>query len=122
MNYGEFVSDQFASLQYQHHFEGFLLNRIPLIRKLKWRLVGTANVIYGSLSQANKDIISPTTLDGEPTLEFQSFDKNRPYVELGYGVENIFKFLRVDFVHRLSYLENPDIRKFAVLFSFQFSL
>ena len=61
MNYGEFISDQFASLQYQHHFEGFLLNRIPLIRKLKWRLVGTANVIYGGLSQANKDIIAPTT-------------------------------------------------------------
>jgi hypothetical protein len=122
MNYGEFISDQFASLQYQHHFEGFLLNKIPLIRKLKWRLVGTANVIYGSLSQANKDIIAPTTLDGEPTLEFQSFDKNRPYVEMGWGVENIFKFLRVDFVHRLSYLGNPDIRNFAILFSFQFSL
>ncbi|HZI23774.1 MAG TPA: DUF5686 family protein [Chryseolinea sp.] len=122
MNYGEFISDQFASLQYQHHFEGFLLNKIPLMRKLKWRLVGTANVIYGSMSQANKDIIAPTTLDGEPTLEFQSFEKNRPYVELGYGVENIFKFFRVDFVHRLSYLQNPDIRTFAVLFSFQFTL
>jgi len=122
MNYGEFISDQFASLQYQHHFEGFLLNKIPLMRKLKWRLVGTANVIYGSMSQANKDIIAPITLDGEPTLEFQSFEKNRPYVELGYGVENIFKFFRVDFVHRLSYLQNPDIRTFAVLFSFQFTL
>jgi hypothetical protein len=122
MNYGEFISDQFASLQYQHHFEGFLLNKIPLIRKLKWRLVGTANVLYGSLRQENKDIIAPTTLDGEPTLEFQSFDKNRPYVELGWGVENIFRFLRVDFVHRLSYLQSPDIRTFAILFSFQFSL
>ena len=122
MNYGEFISDQFASLQYQHHFEGFLLNKIPLMRKLKWRLLGTANVIYGSMSQANKDIIAPITLEGEPTLEFQSFEKNRPYVELGYGVENIFKFFRVDFVHRLSYLQNPDIRTFAVLFSFQFTL
>jgi hypothetical protein len=122
MNYGEFISDQFASLQYQHHFEGFLLNKIPLMRKLKWRLVGTANVIYGSMSQANKDVIAPITLEGEPTLQFQSFEKNRPYVELGYGVENIFKFFRVDFVHRLSYLQNPDIRTFAVLFSFQFTL
>jgi hypothetical protein len=122
MNYGEFISDRFASLQYDHHFEGFLLNKIPLMRKLKWRLVGTANVIYGGLSQANRDIIAPTTPDGEPTLTFGYFEPDRPYVELGYGVENIFKFFRVDFVHRLSYLNNPDIRKFAVLFSFQFTL
>jgi hypothetical protein len=122
MNYGEFISDRFVSLQYQHHFEGFLLNRIPLMRKLKWRLVGTANVIYGGLSQANRDIIAPTLASGEPTLPVGYFEPNRPYVELGYGVENIFKFFRVDFVHRLSYLDNPDIRKFAVLFSFQFTL
>ena len=122
MNYGEFISDQYATLQYDHHFEGFILNKIPLMRKLKWRLVGTANIIYGSMNQANKDIIAPTTPDGQPTLSFGSFESNRPYIEMGYGVENIFKFFRVDFVHRLSYLENPDIRKFAVLFSFQFSL
>lgn len=121
MNYGEFISDRYATLQYQHHFEGFLFNRIPLMRKLKWRLVGTANVIYGSISKANIDINSPLTPDGEPTLPFGYFD-NRPYVELGYGVENIFKFLRVDFVHRLTYLNNPDVRKFGILFSFQFDL
>lgn len=122
MNYGEFISDRFASLQYEHHFEGFLLNKIPLMRKLKWRLVGTANIIYGGLSQKNRDIIAPFTPEGIPTLGFGYFDPDRPYVELGYGVENIFKFFRVDFVHRLSYLGNPDIRKFAVLFSFQFTL
>ncbi len=121
MNYGEFISDRYATLQYQHHFEGFLLNRIPLMRKLKWRLVGTANIIYGSISQANLDINSPITPDGEPTLPFGYFD-NRPYVELGYGVENIFKFLRIDFVHRLTYLNNPDVRKFGILLGFQFDL
>ena len=121
MNYGEFVSDQYASLQYQHHFEGLLLNRIPLIRKLKWRLVASANVIYGGLSQQNKDINSPLTPEGEETLPLGYFD-HKPYAEVGYGVENIFRFLRIDFVHRLTYLDNPDIRKFAVMFSFQFNL
>ena len=121
MNYGEFVSDQYATLQYQHHFEGLLLNRIPLLRKAKLRLVGTANVIYGGLSQANKDMNSPVTPEGEETLPVGHFD-SRPYMELGYGVENIFRFLRIDFVHRMSYLENEDIRKFAVMFSFQFNL
>jgi hypothetical protein len=61
MNYGEFISDRYASLQYSHHFEGFLLNRVPLMRKLKWRLVGTSNVIYGGMSQktATSSLIAP---------------------------------------------------------------
>ena len=46
--------------------------------------------------------------------------ENKPYVEVGYGVENIFRFLRVDFVHRLTYLDNPNVRNFGVLFTAQF--
>src|SRR5690606_4472364 len=68
MNYGEFISDRYASLQYRHHFEGFLLNRVPLMQRLKWRLVGTANVIYGGMTQANQNLIAPLTNDGEQTL------------------------------------------------------
>ncbi|MGC3946959.1 MAG: DUF5686 family protein [Chryseolinea sp.] len=121
MNYGEFVSDQYLTIQYQHHFEGFLLNRIPLMRKLKWRLVGSANVIWGSLSQSNIDLNAPVTPDGEETLPLGYFD-SRPYVELSYGIENIFRFFRIDFVHRMSYLDRPDVRSFGVMGSFQFSL
>lgn len=125
MDFSEFVSDRYASLQYQHKFEGFLLNRIPLLRKLKWRLVGTANVIYGGMSDQNRKLIpiedgDPNTPDVYQPVGF--FEKNKPYVELGYGVENIFKFFRVDFIHRLSYLDKPDVRKFGVFFSFQFNL
>lgn len=42
MDFGEFVSDHYASIQYRHYFEGFLLNRIPLMNKLKWRLLATS--------------------------------------------------------------------------------
>lgn len=125
MNYGEFVSDRYLALQYQHKFEGFILNRVPLLRKLKWRLVSSANIVYGGLSQSNRDLIAETTPTGEEALQPGFLETGRPYVELGYGVENIFKFFRVDFVHRLSYLDeekSPSIRKFAVLFSFQFNL
>jgi hypothetical protein len=122
MNYGEFISDRYASMQYQHHFEGFLLNRIPLMRKLKWRLVGSSNVIFGGMKERNRNIIAETTSTGEETLPVGFLEEGKPYVELGYGVENIFKFFRVDFVHRLSYLDDPDVRKFGVLFSFQFNL
>lgn len=122
MDYGEFVSDRYASLHYSHHFEGLLLNRIPLMRRLKWRLVGTSNVILGGMSSMNRALMAAPT-DGESQIGFLS--RGLPYIELGYGVENIFKLFRVDFIHRLSYLDkdkNPDVRKFGVLFSFQFNL
>lgn len=125
MDFGEFVSDRFISLRYNHNFEGLILNRIPLMRKLKWRLVATANVLYGSLGQENKDILSDVAPDGEDALSVGFLDSAKPYVELGYGVENIFKFFRVDFVHRLTYLDyNPEVkpRKFGILVGIQISL
>jgi len=122
MNYGEFVSDHYAALQYQQYLEGFLLNRIPLLNKLKWRLLATSNVIMGGMRQSNQDLISTVSPDGSETLPVGFFKNGKPYVELGYGVENIFKLLRVDFVHRLSYLDNPNARKFGVLFTIQLQL
>ncbi|GIV35933.1 MAG: membrane protein [Cyclobacteriaceae bacterium] len=118
LNFGEFFSDRFVSLQYRHHFEGFLLNSIPLMRRLHWRLTGYANILAGSLRQANLDISNPLPFPaGNANLTW-----NRPYLELGYGVENIFRFIRVDFIHRLSYLENERARRFGILFTAQFKL
>ncbi len=125
MNFGEFVSDNYISFQYRHNFEGLLLNRVPLLRRLKWRLVGTANVLYGGLTQKNKDIILGELPDGSIPLFTGSFDRNKPYVELGYGVENILKFFRIDFIHRLTYLDyNPsvDTRRFGILVGVQITL
>jgi hypothetical protein len=118
LNFGEFFSDQFVSLQYRHHFEGFLLNSIPLLRRFNWRLTGYANVLAGSLSQANLNISDPLPFPpGNANLSW-----NRPYLEVGYGVENILRFIRIDFIHRLSYLENDRARRFGVLFTAQFKL
>ncbi len=127
MRYGEFVSDRSVALQYQHHFEGLFLNRIPLMRKLKWRLTGSANVIYGSLSDANWNLNAMTLSDGvTPTVPIGTFKSYKPYVELGYGVENIFKFIRIEFVHRVTYLDNlmdgDKPKKFGVRIGFQFTL
>ncbi len=122
MNYGEFVSDHYVSLQYRQYLEGFLLNRIPLIQKLNWRLLATGNVIMGGMRQSNRDLISATTPSGTETLRAGAFVNAKPYVEIGYGVENIFKFFRVDFVHRLTYLDNPGARRFGVLFTAQLQL
>ncbi|MBX2898692.1 MAG: carboxypeptidase-like regulatory domain-containing protein [Cyclobacteriaceae bacterium] len=117
MNFGEFVSDRYVSVQYRQYLEGFLLNRIPLLNKLKWRLLATSNVVVGGMRQSNRNLIAATTPEGQPTLQAGYFRNSKPYVELGYGVENIFKIFRIDFVHRISYLDNPDARKFGILFS-----
>lgn len=127
MNYGEFISDHYVSFQYRHNFEGFLLNRIPLMRKLKWRLVGNANVLYGGLSEKNKALLieDDTMPDMSKTLPVGYLDPGKPYIELGYGVENIFKFFRVDFAHRLTYPDhesNTKVRKFGILVSAQLTL
>ncbi|MBX7182589.1 MAG: DUF5686 and carboxypeptidase regulatory-like domain-containing protein [Bacteroidia bacterium] len=113
MNYFEFVSDKYASGYYAHHFNGFFLNRIPLIRKLKWRELVTFRGLIGSLSESNRNVM--VFPDGLQWL-------TKPYAEAGFGIENIFQFIRVDFLWRLSYLNNPNIQKFGVRFSLRFNL
>ncbi len=121
MNYFEFASDAFASLRYEQYFEGLLLNRLPLIKKLKWRTLASTNILYGNLSQKNIAMLSPIGINGTPQETFAAFT-DKPYIEVGYGIENIFKVLRVDAFHRLTYLDNPGARKFGLKFSVQFKL
>lgn len=123
MNNFEFITDRYVALDYRHHFEGKLLNHIPLLRALKLRLVGQAKVVYGGMRQENIDIIEPIYDNlGDPIKQFGILRDDLPYVELGYGIENIFKVIRVDFFHRLTYLDDPDVRDFGVKIGFQFIL
>lgn len=124
VGFGEFASDRYGSIQYRQNLEGFLSNKIPLLQRLKWRFLATANVLVGSMSDANftnfAEVVQPS---GKlPNVQAKRLDPNKPYMELGYGIENIFKFLRVDFIHRLSYLSDDQTRNFGVFFSVQFQL
>ncbi|WP_291725851.1 DUF5686 and carboxypeptidase-like regulatory domain-containing protein [Bernardetia sp.] len=121
MNYFEFVSDKYASINLVHDFNGFLLNRIPLMRKLKWRAFVEGNVLVGNVSQKNIDLIPETNSKGEPILKFGSLD-HRPYTEVSYGISNIFRFVRVQAVHRLTYLEKDDVSPWGIRVSAQFRL
>ncbi|WP_179222991.1 DUF5686 and carboxypeptidase-like regulatory domain-containing protein [Pontibacter ummariensis] len=120
MDYFEFASDTYASLHYEQYFEGLLFNRLPLIKKLKWRVLASGNILYGSLSQSNLDLMPEVTPSGAPQETFKALG-NTPYVEVGYGIENIFKVLRVDAFHRLTYLDE-GARKFGLKASVQFKL
>ena len=122
MNNFEFISDQYASLSYTHHFNGAILNRIPLIKYLKFRLLVEGRVLVGSLSQANIDIIVPEPGNiGPQDVQLKSLN-NDPYVEVGWGVENVLKVLQVKFFYRLTHLDDPNVRRFGVKFGFRFAL
>jgi hypothetical protein len=122
MRYFEFVSDRYVSLRVEDHFEGLFLNSMPLLKKLNWRLLATGNILYGGVSAANRNLTPPTNPeDGQPLPTFQALG-NVPYAEVGYGVENIFKVARVDFLHRLTYRNAPEARNFGVKLSLQFKL
>ena len=114
MNFYEFVSDQFVSVFYEQYMEGLITNRIPLLKRLHWRTLATAKGVYGSMSSANRNII-PIAYQTFRTLE------KMPYVELSYGFENIFRYFRVDVVHRMTY-RYEGARRWGVLVSAQFNL
>ncbi|WP_111671249.1 DUF5686 and carboxypeptidase-like regulatory domain-containing protein [Algoriphagus litoralis] len=122
MNFTEFTSDQYFSIRYRQSFEGFLLNSIPLLQKLKWRLVGNVNALWGSVRDYNVENVPSVDPNGNPLNTFGRLDFGTPYLELGYGVENIFKFFRVDFFHRMTYLDNLGAKPFHVKVSAQFIL
>jgi hypothetical protein len=121
MRYFEFVTDRSASLRLEQHFEGLLLNSIPVIRTFNWRLVAAANLLYGDLSSVNRNLLPPSDREGRPLTRFQTLGE-LPYVEASYGIENIFKFVRVDFLHRITYRDVPNANNFGIKMGMQFRL
>lgn len=112
----EFATDRFAALMFEHNFQGLILNRIPAIRRLKWRLLVSGKVLVGGVSNANAQLTPTTDQLGQPVLGFQSLS-GAPYAEVGYGIDNIFKVLRIDAIHRLTYRDSPDAINFGIKIS-----
>lgn len=111
MNYYEFIADEYVAYHLIYHMEGLLLNRIPAIRKLKWREVAQFKGAFGHTSDSNK-------LYNQ--LPAGAYFLTKPYMEAGVGIENIFRFLRVDAVWRLTYNDHPNIKPFGLMFSMNF--
>jgi len=111
MNYYEFVADEYASIHLEHHFNGRLFSRVPLLRKLNWREIVGVKGVYGSVSDQNIAL-------NASGLEYRA--PVNGYWEYHAGVGNIFKCFRLDFCWRGSYLNLPDANKFGVKGSFGF--
>lgn len=113
INYLEFINDEFAQLQLEHHFEGILFSVVPLVKKTKLRSLVFGKVMAGS--------IRPENDNGEFLFNQGSNIMIQPYYEVGFGIENIIKIARIDFIWRLNYLDNVNIYPFIVKPSFQFN-
>ncbi|MCA1965067.1 MAG: DUF5686 and carboxypeptidase regulatory-like domain-containing protein [Flavobacterium sp.] len=111
LNYYDFVADQYASLHFEHHFNGRLFSRVPLLRKLNWREIVGIKGVYGTVSDENRFINASGLVYRAP---------EDIYWEYHAGIGNIFKVLRIDFAWRGSYLDIPDANKFTVKASFGF--
>nr|WP_294790843.1 DUF5686 and carboxypeptidase-like regulatory domain-containing protein [uncultured Mucilaginibacter sp.] len=117
MNFLEFVSDKYVSINIDQHFQGFFFNKIPLLKQLKWREVASFKAIKGGLSDQNNPALNtslfqfPITSTGQPITYALG---NEPYMEGSVGVENIFKLLRVDLVRRFNYLDHPQVSQYGI--------
>lgn len=119
MNAMEFLSDEYASWDFTYYMNGNLLNRLPLIKKLKWREVFAFRGLWGHLTDKNNPAIDPEGLYQFPENSFTL--GKEPYMEASVGIENIFKFLRLDYVWRLNYRDNPGIQERGIRFRMKMS-
>ena len=94
-NFLEFISDRYVGAFIENHWEGLLFDRIPINKKLKWRLLTTGRAVYGSLSSRHeKEMLIPS---------FVKRFGNVPYIESSVGIENILKVVRLDLVWRMTH-------------------
>ena len=111
LNFYEFVADQYATLQWEHNFQGKIFARIPYLRKLNLREIIGVRGVYGTVSDENVAI-------NASGLIYQAPEK--PYWEYSAGIGNIFKVFRLDFAWRGNYRDIPDTSNFTIKGSFGF--
>ena len=127
INNMEFLNDRYASLDVSWNMQGKLFNRIPLIKKLKWREFIGVKCLWGQLTDKNNPFL-PENSDDPMLMKFPGhyraagvyeyashvMDPKEPYVEVCAGIHNIFKLLHVEYVRRLNYNHLPTANKWGI--------
>lgn len=129
INNMEFLNDRYASLDVSWNLQGKIFNRIPLLKKLKWREFIGIKCLWGTLTDKNNPLLPQNANDSELMLfpghydaagNFHTssyvMDPKKPYVEVSAGIHNIFKLLHVEYVRRLNYNELPTASKWGIRF------
>lgn len=116
----EFLNDRYVSFMGEWDLNGKLLNRIPGIRRLKWREYFGVNMLWGTLTDKNNPYLAQNrndksiyyfparfTPEGKYEQQTQIMNPRVPYVEAYVGIHNIFKLLWIQYVHRFTYINEP---------------
>ena len=111
LNFYEFVTDTYTTVQWNHNFQGKLFGRIPGLRKLNLREIIGIKGVYGTVTDENKNI-------NASGLVYQAPQK--PYWEYSAGIGNIFKVFRIDCAWRANYRDLPGTSNFTIKGSFGF--
>lgn len=127
MNYYEFASDTWASIFWEHNFKGFFLGKIPLIKKLKLREIAILRAAYGTVRDENNGIPGDRGFGSEMLFPAGMKKLDTPYVEMGFGISNILRFVRVDCIWRMTHRDDmidgvkvPHDNRFVVNVGFEF--
>ncbi len=119
INNMEFLNDRFASAEISWDFNGKIFNRIPLLKKLKWREYIGFRCLWGELSDKNNPYLEQNAGD-RILMAFPEgsyvMNPKEPYMEVIFGVHNIFKLLHIDYARRLNYLDQPTANKHGIRF------
>ena len=122
VNNMEFLNDRYASADIEWDLAGKIFNRVPLLKKLKWREVVGFKTLWGGISDKNNPFLEKNQ-NSALLMEFPEgctvMNPNRPYAEFSVGIYNIFKFFRVQYVRRLNYLDLPTANRDGVRLMFE---
>lgn len=116
----EFLNDRYAQFNLAWDLEGKIFNRLPLVKKLKWREYVAFKGMWGHLTDKNNPYLPQNANDTELykfPVDTRVMTRD-PYMEFVVGVHNIFKCLEVDYVRRLTYTNAPGISKNGIRFGF----
>jgi hypothetical protein len=130
MNRFEYISDRYAGINFEHNVGNGMFRLIKPTRSLKLRQFWTAKLLWGNLSDANKKLNYTDQYYDESTMKFNTetgtgwfpFQTlgDKTYMELGTGVDNIFKVLRIDLIWRVLPSDPaPATKRFGVFGSFK---
>lgn len=119
----EFISDQYVAFYFTYYLKGWILNRIPGVKWLRLREVISFSGFYGNLTDKNNPLITTSGHTGGlfKLPEGTTPIGHTPYLEASVGLENIFKILRIDYYRRLTYLDQPNIKKGGVRIALRFT-
>ncbi len=109
LHFASFAHNLYTNAHIHFNGGGIILNRVPLVNKMKLREIVSFKFHYGKLDNSYKGVFD--------LPEYYSNNIKNPYAEIGFGVTNIFKVLRVEYVRLvgnkyadLNFTDNQGIR------------